>query len=64
MEKIKKELEIEELPHPGEANTKAHMPEKSAERYPPHYSKIEHQGKNFSEEQTLKKKSSEEKPKE
>ena len=61
MKEIIKELKIEELPHPGEANTKAHMPEKSAERYPPHYSNLEHQEKHFSEEQTLKKKSSEEK---
>ncbi len=61
MKEIIKKLEIEELPHPGEANTKAHVPVKSAERYPPHYSKLEHQEKHFSEEQTLKKESPEEK---
>ena len=59
MEKIIKELKIEEMPHPGEANTSAHMPEKSAERYPPHYSKLEHQGKDIQEEKTLKKDSEE-----
>lgn len=63
MEKIIKELKIEEMPHPGTANTSAHMPEKSAERYPPHYSNLEHQGKEIQEEFILKKDSSKEEDK-
>ncbi|MEO5967868.1 MAG: hypothetical protein ABIP69_06380 [Ferruginibacter sp.] len=57
MKEIIKKLQIEELPHPGEANTEAHVPVKSAERYPPQYSNLEHQEKHFSEEQTLDKSS-------